>query len=293
MADNKTPIRDINGHTVVDQEARDQAAQNAERIGKLSEEIANMGGGSSVQPDWNQNDPNAADYVKNRTHYVGEKTQREFLAEGVYAFEEQNGMMRCALPFDKIESGNTYVVTLDGTEYVCNAKPLNDGYMYIGNDVAVNGDDTGEPFVIVYEGVGYCFMLHDPATQHTISIVEQYEPVVTLPEKYLPIDAIIEAVNKVLKITHVQLTSRENGTGPYYPLEWSFEEIDRACMDGLVVGHLMGRTYNATRNSRNGVWYIDFYRYGYDVNKAKNFLSVISVGEDGTISDALYSLSQV
>lgn len=26
-------------------------------------------GGSSVQPDWNQNDPAAADYVKNRTHY--------------------------------------------------------------------------------------------------------------------------------------------------------------------------------------------------------------------------------
>lgn len=40
MADNKTPIRDINGHPVADQEARDQAAQNAERIGELSEEMA-------------------------------------------------------------------------------------------------------------------------------------------------------------------------------------------------------------------------------------------------------------
>lgn len=33
---------------------------------KFSENV----GGASVQPDWNQNDPNATDFVKNRTHYT-------------------------------------------------------------------------------------------------------------------------------------------------------------------------------------------------------------------------------
>lgn len=53
MADNKTPIRDINGHLVVDQEARDQAAQNAGRIGELYEEVEGIkeNGGAGVAVD--------------------------------------------------------------------------------------------------------------------------------------------------------------------------------------------------------------------------------------------------
>lgn len=42
---------------------------DADRLVKLSE-IGNIGGGgSSVQPDWNQSDETAPDYVQNKTHY--------------------------------------------------------------------------------------------------------------------------------------------------------------------------------------------------------------------------------
>lgn len=33
------------------------------------------GGGGQVQPDWNQNDPTAKNYVKNRTHYVSRESK--------------------------------------------------------------------------------------------------------------------------------------------------------------------------------------------------------------------------
>lgn len=38
--------------------------------GMTGDVVIEAGGGTSVQPDWNQNDPDAPDYVKNRTHYT-------------------------------------------------------------------------------------------------------------------------------------------------------------------------------------------------------------------------------
>lgn len=46
--------------------------------GAVQPPFAAGGGGSSVQPDLSQNDPTAADYVKNRTHYV-QSEQKEII----------------------------------------------------------------------------------------------------------------------------------------------------------------------------------------------------------------------
>ena len=49
---------------------------------EFAELMAN--GGASVQPDWNQNDPDAPDYVKNRTHWVeGEQSVIRVAADSV------------------------------------------------------------------------------------------------------------------------------------------------------------------------------------------------------------------
>jgi hypothetical protein len=79
--------------------------------------------GSSVQPDWNQNDPNAADYVKNRTHY---KTNGE-LFNGTVVVEE--GWNDSPLGVAILE-GERYVVLFDGVEYDLVGKTGE----YIGND---------------------------------------------------------------------------------------------------------------------------------------------------------------
>lgn len=248
------------------------------------------GGGSSVQPDWNQNDETAPDYVKNRTHYAADETETVFLPAATYDFAEDRGAMFGELPINAIKGGATYVVTMDGVEYVCNAKPYYEDYWFIGNDMFIGGEDTGEPFCIAWEGGGYCVVFNDAAAQHTISIIERNSAVVTLPEKFLPMDAIIEAVNSVLKITYVDIPNSKNGV--YEAFEKSFDEINTACMNGLVIGKDAGRTYVATRNCRNNAtWYVDFFRYHYDSNETTPYLSVISLSKNNEVTETRYKLT--
>ena len=64
-----------------------------------------------VQPDWNQNDPNAPDYVKNRTHYK----ERSTLFSGEVTVTNGMGV----LPIQKYVEGESYTVLFDGAEYNC------------------------------------------------------------------------------------------------------------------------------------------------------------------------------
>ena len=75
------------------------------------------GTGGGVQADWNQNNEEAADYVKNRTHY--EETERTAIVErdvilsGQLLYKETSD----PVPSDAFVIGDTYIVTLDGVEY--------------------------------------------------------------------------------------------------------------------------------------------------------------------------------
>ena len=44
------------------------------------------GGGDSVQPDWNQNDETATDYVKNRPFYTGDPVKTVLVEESTVSF---------------------------------------------------------------------------------------------------------------------------------------------------------------------------------------------------------------
>ena len=118
-----------------------------------------------VQPDWNQNDDTAADYVKNRPFY------KETL-ESVPLYEmavELSLRGDDIVPFystneihNKITSADKYLVRFDGVDYTCTAVKLNNGYG-LGNLSLLNGanfarpdcvgsserEDTGEPFCII------------------------------------------------------------------------------------------------------------------------------------------------
>ncbi len=51
MSENKTIIKNLNGHALADQEAREAAAQNAARIGELSKEMENIKGVEPAEDD--------------------------------------------------------------------------------------------------------------------------------------------------------------------------------------------------------------------------------------------------
>ena len=160
-----------------------------------NEEFAKRAGGntgsqSSVQPDWNQNDETAEDYVKNRPFYTGNPVETVLVEESTVTFAENNGLYKAQFPSTfSATVGGTYKVYWDGTVYECVCVGL-DGYPIIGNaSIPGVGSDTGEPFLMVmYNGGGSEIYTADTSSSsHTFSINGFVTEVVKIDEKYLPV----------------------------------------------------------------------------------------------------------
>ena len=127
----------------------------------------------SIQPDWNQNDETKKDYIKNRTHWVEEKT---ILEETTFTIEESA---------DSFAFGN-FPVTLSAGD-ICNV--MYDGEAYTGTlDVWEDSAsiDLGE-FSVYFQNQldGLCAItIYSYPGEHTISILQKvYHPI---PDEYIP-----------------------------------------------------------------------------------------------------------
>ena len=99
---------------------------------------------TSAKADWNQNDENAIDYVKNRTHWVeGDATSIVVIPETTqtYKVEITNGIL-----FENTE----YLVIMDGVEYICKGIDNGEHAPFIGDSRIVNSDHSPSdvPFYI-------------------------------------------------------------------------------------------------------------------------------------------------
>ena len=148
------------------------------------------GGGGGVQPDWNQNDSTASDYIKNRPFY-SETTETVLVEEITVPFTSPNG---AGIYYATIQSafkptaGETYKVSWDGAAYECVGETIS-GYTVIGNPSVISmGADTGEPFIItqLVDNSGIEIDTKDTSASHTISISRSIAEVVKIDEKYLP-----------------------------------------------------------------------------------------------------------
>ena len=157
-----------------------------DRNGLIKENI--VGGGSSVQPDWNQNDETAADYVKNRPFYTGDPVETVLVEESTESFVNANGMYMAEFPSTFAATvGETYKVYWDGAVYECTCVSFND-IPVIGNlSIMGAGSDTGEPFLMaVNNGVEISIAAADASASHTISISGFAPEVVKIDEKFIP-----------------------------------------------------------------------------------------------------------
>ena len=115
--------------------------QRYETLEERIEELEKNGIG--VQSDLSQNDAEAPDYVKNRTHWkdpggasILEETTITIDEDGLGSVVEQLSLV----------IGNTYNVIYNGVTYSC-VTTVFDGVSVLGNSGAVTGgEDTGEPF---------------------------------------------------------------------------------------------------------------------------------------------------
>lgn len=115
--------------------------------------------------DWSQSDPNADNYVKNRTHWeedveisVIPKQQTTIFYPYVH-FEGDVG-------FDP-EEGATYIVTFNGTRYELTAWHFKEyDWNFIGNRLYVDGVDDGSNIPFACDG----YLINAPHGVYTISI---------------------------------------------------------------------------------------------------------------------------
>ena len=151
----------------------------------------------NAQPDWNQNDSTAADYVKNRPFYTGDPVETVLVEESTVPFEDDGGMYMGQLESTfSATVGETYKVSWDGTTYECACVEAS-SIISIGNLSLVGaGSDTGEPFIMgVNNGIALDIYTADTASSHTISISGIVSPVVKIDEKYLPELPSMDKVN--------------------------------------------------------------------------------------------------
>lgn len=122
-----------------------------------------------AKPDLSQNDPNAPDFVKNRTHYEGFATIIE--EREVRAWFGGTGVAVSRIP----QVGEKLTVTFNGETYKCVAWG-SDGHVGLGNDGAY-GIKEGEnvPFLAEFEGGDegtVAFIQTVTIGENTISIVD-------------------------------------------------------------------------------------------------------------------------
>lgn len=156
----------------------------------LEAPIKQIGAPGNVQPDWNQNDETAKDYVKNRPFYTDTPVETVFVKESTVPFQN-NGSLYVAILESTFEAttGETYKVHWNGTIYECICTDF-EGLKAIGNISIINrGSDTGEPFFMqVANGDRILICTLDTSDSHTFSISGIVEPIVKIPSKYIDKD---------------------------------------------------------------------------------------------------------
>ena len=257
--------------------------------------------GMIAQPDWDQNDESAPDYVKNRTHWAEEAREPirfgydgagggPFVTENVeLSFEDgwANGMQ---LIGDWVTNGDAlfyegrrYVVVWDGVEYECVPSEIDDGdragWWALGNPLG------SYPFGVVQvyaDNQFYCVYAYNPdgtletgETTHTMSLYEVTETVHKLDAKYLPAGSA-----KPFIVTFSSGYDPDVGTVSY--ADKTFDEIVAAVNSGIsVVGHDDNNTWYNLKicDEYDGViyftaidprsWSVSYYKlYSWD-NKVK------------------------
>lgn len=142
-------------------------------------------------PDWNQNDETAADYIKNRPFYE----------ESVIVINEQTVTIDTDRSYVTIELdknsllpyGGTFIVTFDGVDYKCIGKSWDYRVTACGNATIKSSQlnpeswpNTGEPFFLLDdEGAAGVEIYAEKAGTHTIKVVQQID-IKTIDPKYLP-----------------------------------------------------------------------------------------------------------
>jgi hypothetical protein len=273
---------------------------------KFRKEILEEAGEKSIQPDWNQNDETAKDYVKNRPFYTGDTVETVFVEESTVSFADDGyGLYIAEFPSTfEATVGETYKVYWDGATYECTCVNFND-VQVIGNlSIAGVSPDTGEPFVMDVNDERIAIATADTSASHTFSIGGLVTEVVKIDEKYLPDTVVTKSEVEIAKNTAnaAQTTANNAQTTANVALERVVEPYTKnaqmaplykkggfSAWRGVVQeirydkteGYFFANAFDTTalkkENMPNGVFCVDVY---VENRRATAFLSSLITSRD-------------
>lgn len=157
---------------------------------------APSGGGGGVQPDWNQADETAPDFIKNKP--FGERKQVIVpQSDAPFTFSDDFGLFSAIFePASSLSEGVDTEVVWDGIAY--SSKPLDsgDGALYFGNLSLMGLNDTGEPFIGIYMdgAIVLCDLAAAEVVTRNISI--SVAGIDKIAEEYIPFSVVTYYANR-------------------------------------------------------------------------------------------------
>lgn len=196
---------------------------------------------------------------EDRLAYITTEEQAIFSQEDI-AFVEQDGMYFSSediIPATDINVGANYKVNFDGEAYDCTAYKSDadsssyavqgSDHIFIGNGFLDGpGEDTGEPFLIMYlrsrSKIVIATFLTNPT--HTVSVTRAVETVHKIPEKFLSKGFIVNVVGEE--------TGSDGNT--YLLFDKTDEEIKNASNNGSTV-KLNSNGFSMQYDSKQGIFW--------------------------------------
>ena len=163
------------------------------------------------QSDYQQNDSAAADFIKNRTHYIVTETE-ELVNDKLFFTNSGEDRIQDFI----LKTGSKYKIFFDGGEYECVAFDINvkgEIFQAIGSTFLMNGESslTNEPFLFLYKDGWYSnfeYYLSSFNVEHIVSIYSiENNNATLLQDKILFIDseAYIHKITKANFSTEVEV----------------------------------------------------------------------------------------
>ena len=152
--------------------------------------VDTTGSSGGVQPDWNQNDSAAADYVKNRPFYEGDPVETEIVNVTLDFRQSGSTYVYYGTDFagESFEIGQTYQVTFDDSTYDCTAFLL-EGLGCLGNPSLLGGQIEGSadvPFFIARNPETSIVHTTMDGASHSLKIVAGVREINKIDKKYIP-----------------------------------------------------------------------------------------------------------
>lgn len=237
-------------------------------------------------PDWAQNDPNAKDYVRNRTHYVSRESRAVVPEQEVTtaAQDDLNIAILNDVDLDALktlydsEDDTTFDVVFDGASYPCKWIEQGGSRIPVFGNLAIPNPsvtDTGEPFFVCPDPKSSFVIECKVAGTHTVAVSCQQDVVHTLDPKYIK-DMYYSAIEEK-NIAGVQIGTTYDGT-EHDPLPFRLGQVWNANFENAKWGNL------EVKQSADGTLYIG----DMAVNKIPFYVSVTSGGVNSSWKNMIH-----